>query len=122
MMINLKDVDHNPTVRKLDFDETMIEWHNLAGEALDVLVEEHGEGVRTYVTSQFLEGIGQRVNIAHIPSVKILDKALVKEYREQWNKTAFQKDGKGKWVIPFDKKLLDNTAVLRVFAITKECG
>jgi hypothetical protein len=114
-----KDIDYNPTARKIDHDETMVLWHRQAKKEINDLVDKYGEGVRKWITLAFLEGRDGKINITHVPSVDILDKDLMKLHRQKWTANAFSRDNNGALIIPFDKKIRDRKKVDRLFR--KDC-
>ena len=88
--------NYNPSINKQDFDETMLIWkkgdkrNKGAEQELNEYVEQAGEGVRTYATLAFLDGVARDLKgttvkeVNHIPSVDLLDHNLLTMYKDSW--------------------------------------
>ena len=80
--------DYNPSINKLDFDDTMLEWKREAEKDLNKFIDKAGEGVRDYITLAFLDGVatskGFVKEINHIPSVDLLSHRVLKAYKNSW--------------------------------------
>jgi len=80
--------NYSPSINKLDFDDTMLEWKRKAEKDLNKFIEKAGEGVRDYVTLAFLDGIatskGFIKEINHIPSIDLLSHRVLTAYKNSW--------------------------------------
>ncbi len=77
----------NPSVRKVDYDEDIRKWHKeILENDFKKIPAENLEGVKKYITFEFLSGRGGKKNIATLPSVDILDHSVLKTYAKYWKK------------------------------------
>ena len=85
--------NYNPSINKQDFDEGLLKWKREAQKELDAYIEQQGEGVRTYITLAFLDGVGRDLKgrrvkeVNHIPSIDLLDTNLLTAYKDAWSQT-----------------------------------
>ena len=118
---NDKEVDLNPSVRKIDFNEEIAAWHKkVVDEDFTKIKIEDLEGVKKVITIEFLSGNRGKKNIATMPSVDLLDHGILQQYITMWNQKRNElKDGKaidlaGKEVVnPYTKEHVKKGDIIR---------
>ena len=72
------------SIAKAQFDEDLWSFVKQGEQALNTLVQTHGNGVAVLATLRFAEGIGGKKNIRHFPPIEVMDANTFKKFMSLW--------------------------------------
>jgi hypothetical protein len=95
-----EEAKYNPSMLKIDYNEEIVNWTNTSQAQINRMQP----GARSWITYLYLQGVGNRKKVQHLPPMDLLDGSIMLEYKKLWHEKYYSKD-KDLWVKEDEKRI-----------------